>query len=78
MGGIINSSNSIQQTTSKDFIEQLKDFMTNTIIELQTAGKIPFILNNSKHGTPTGVKSKKNQNRESFTGNNNNGGGSSR
>lgn len=41
---------------SKDFIEQLKDFLNESILELQAEGKIPIIIETSKQGTPRGGK----------------------
>lgn len=46
------------QTTTKDFIEMLKDFLNETLLDLQGEGRIPPILNASKAGTPRSSKKK--------------------
>jgi hypothetical protein len=43
-----------QATTTKDFLDQLKDFLTATLLDLQTSGKVPPIVNTDppKKGHP--------------------------
>ena len=46
---------------SKDFIDHLKDFLNNALIELQSSGTIPPILSASKTNTPRSTKRKHSQ-----------------
>ncbi|CDW81477.1 UNKNOWN [Stylonychia lemnae] len=48
----MESNTQSQTIATKDFIEQLKDFLNDTLLESQSQGLIPPILNASKAGTP--------------------------